>query len=185
MNLDAHDLGIIADDLTGACDVAACFAVKLGVVRVAVSLDDVTRLIEQPQVINTQSRLKDCESARNLLRQVGSTLGSKKVVFKKIDAGLRGPVGAEISGLLDGLSQSGKQWKCVVAPAIPSIGRTTRGGIQYDQGVPIHQGALSRDPHSPPASADIRRSSSRLGAETSWSPTRKVRMILIGLWMTI
>ena len=64
-------------------------------------------------------------------------------------------MGAEIAGLLAGLSRSGKKWICVVAPAIPSIGRVTRGGVQYDQGIPINQGALNLDPHSPPASADI------------------------------
>jgi uncharacterized protein YgbK (DUF1537 family) len=83
-------------------------------------------------------------------------LGSKTIIFKKIDAGLRGPVGAEIDGLLAGLNRSEKKWTCVVAPAIPSIGRVTRGGVQYDQGIPINQGALNLDPHSPPASADIR-----------------------------
>lgn len=156
MTLDAYDLGIIADDLTGACDVAACFAPQLGSVEVAVSLDCESAGGECPQVINTQSRLENCESARDLLCRVGSALASKRVVFKKIDAGLRGPVGAELTGLLAGVSRSGKKWSCVVAPAIPSIGRTTRGGVQYDQGIPIDQGALINDPHSPPASADIR-----------------------------
>jgi uncharacterized protein YgbK (DUF1537 family) len=156
MTLDSYDLGIVADDLTGACDVAACFAPQLGSVGVAVSLDSESAAGQSPQVINTQSRLQDCESARDLLCRVGSVLFSKRVVFKKIDAGLRGPVGAELAGLLEGLNRSGKKWNCVVAPAIPSIGRTTRGGVQYDHGIPIHQGALSHDPHSPPASADIR-----------------------------
>jgi uncharacterized protein YgbK (DUF1537 family) len=157
MTLDAHDLGIIADDLTGACDVAACFAPQLGFVSVAISLDTDSTAGHELQVINTQSRLKNLESARDVLYRVGSTLASKKVVFKKIDAGLRGPVGAEIDGLLAGLNRSRKKWTCVVAPAIPSIGRVTRGGVQYDQGIPINQGALNLDPHSPPASADVRR----------------------------
>ena len=156
MTLDSYDLGIIADDLTGACDVAACFAPQLGSVEVAVQLDFESAVGEAPQVINTQSRLMDCESARNLLSRVGAALLSKRVVFKKIDAGLRGPLGAELAGLLEGLNRSGRIWKCVVAPAIPSIGRITRAGIQYDQGIPINQGELGLDPHSPPASADIR-----------------------------
>jgi uncharacterized protein YgbK (DUF1537 family) len=156
MTLDSHDLGIVADDLTGACDVAACFAPQLGSVGVAVSLDIDAALSEDRQVINTQSRLEEPASARALLYGVGSALIPRKVIFKKIDAGLRGSVGAELAGLLEGLNRSGKKWRCVVAPAIPSIGRITRGGIQYDHGVPIHQGALGKDPHSPLASADIR-----------------------------
>jgi uncharacterized protein YgbK (DUF1537 family) len=126
MTLDAHDLGIIADDLTGACDVAACFAPQLGSVGVEISLDTDSATDDEIQVINTQSRLKDVQSARDVLYRVGSTLASKKIVFKKIDAGLRGPVGAEIDGLLAGLNRSGEKWTCVVAPAIPSIGRVTR-----------------------------------------------------------
>jgi uncharacterized protein YgbK (DUF1537 family) len=156
MTLDSYDLGIIADDLTGACDVAACFAPQLGSVEVAVSLDSELVARGNPQVINTQSRLEDYDSARELLCRLGSVLVSKRAVFKKIDAGLRGPVGAELVGLLAGLNRSGKKWSCVVAPAIPSIGRTTRNGVQYDQGIPIDQGALSHDPHSPAPSADIR-----------------------------
>jgi len=165
MTLDTHDLGIIADDLTGACDVAACFAPLLGSVGVAISLNVDSIPGGDPQVINTQSRLKDYESVREILCRVGSTLGSKKIVFKKIDAGLRGPVGAEIAGLLAGLNRFGNTWTCVVAPAFPSVGRVTRGGVQYDQGIPINQGALNLDPHSPPASADIRQVIQQTGGE--------------------
>lgn len=156
MTLDCHDLGIIADDLTGACDVAASFAAQLGPVGVAVAPNLKEAPDEDVRVINTQSRLWGADTARNCLQNVGSALIFKKVIFKKMDAGLRGPVGAELAGLLAGLSRSGSTWECVVAPAIPSIGRTTRGGIQYDRGVPIHQGGLRHDPHSPQTSADIR-----------------------------
>jgi uncharacterized protein YgbK (DUF1537 family) len=157
MTLDSYDLGIVADDLTGACDVAACFTPQLGSVGVAVALDFSAASADGTQVINTQSRLLDHESARDLLRRVGSALDSKRVVFKKIDAGLRGPVGPELEGLLSGLGHFGENWSCVVAPAIPSIGRVTRNGVQLDHGVPVNQSSLNDDPHSPPASAEIRR----------------------------
>ncbi len=154
--LETEDLGIVADDLTGACDVAACFAPQVGSVGVKLSADSDSVGLQTLQVLNTQSRLLDCVSARSILAQVGALLVSKRVVFKKIDTHLRGPIGAELAGLLEGLSYSGKQWTCVVAPAIPSIGRTTRQGVQYDHGIRIDQGVLSNDPDSPPLSADIR-----------------------------
>jgi uncharacterized protein YgbK (DUF1537 family) len=156
MMLETEDLGIVADDLTGACDVAACFAPQVGSVGVKLSADSDSNGSQTLQVLNTQSRLRDCASARSILRQAGTRLASKRVVFKKIDTGLRGPIGAELAGLLEGLSCSGKRRTCVVAPAIPSIGRTTRQGVQYDQGIRIDQGALANDPDSPPPSADIR-----------------------------
>lgn len=161
--LEAEDLGIVADDLTGACDVAACFASKLGSVSVSVSPDSDLTGGKALQVLNTQSRLKDGASARNILHQVGSLLVSKRIVFKKIDTGLRGPVGAELAGLMDGLKSSGKKWTCVVAPAIPSIGRTTRNGVQYEHGIPINQDVLSNGPDSPPPSADIRQAIKQTG----------------------
>lgn len=161
--LEAQDIGIVADDLTGACDVAACFAAKLGAVEVSLSAEQAPTGKRSLQVLNTQSRLKDVASARDALRQVGLSLAAKRVVFKKIDTGLRGPIGAELAGLLEGLGQSGASWTCIVAPAAPSIGRTTRGGVQYEHGIPIDQSALSEDPHAPPFSADIRVVLSRTG----------------------
>jgi uncharacterized protein YgbK (DUF1537 family) len=115
------------------------------------------------RVINTQSRLLDGASARAALRRVGSALADKRIVFKKIDTGLRGPIGHELAGLMEGLQQSDAPWTCVVAPAAPSIGRTTRDGVQYEHGLHIDQGALADDPDSPPASADIRVVLSRTG----------------------
>jgi uncharacterized protein YgbK (DUF1537 family) len=154
--LETSDVGVVADDLTGACDVAACFASKAG--AVGVWLSPVGKLSGGPpfQVINTQSRLEHPQTAGRILRRVGTWLAGKRIVFKKIDAGLRGPIGAELDGLLDGLRESGDDWSCVVAPAAPSISRTSRGGVQYENEVPIDQGALSKDPNSPPHSANIR-----------------------------
>src|ERR1700733_6528762 len=161
--LQVQDIGIVADDLTGACDVAACFAARLGVVEVSIGADRYSNGGSSLQVLNTQSRLLDGASARDALRRVGSALATKQIIFKKIDAGLRGPIGHELAGLLEGLEQSGAPWKCIVAPAAPSIGRTTRGGVQYEHGLPIDRGALANDPDSPPASADIRVVLSRTG----------------------
>lgn len=189
--LEAEDLGIVADDLTGACDVAACFAPQLGSVGVKLSADSDSVGLQTLQVLNTQSRLRDCATARRILGQVGALLVSKRVVFKKIDAGLRGPIGAELAGLLEGLSYSGKRWTCVVAPAIPSIGRTTRQGVQYDHGIRIDEGALSNDPDSPPLSADIRLVIKQTGggdclvadAESQEELERVVDTYLAGEWV--
>jgi D-threonate/D-erythronate kinase len=154
--VETMDMGIVADDLTGACDVAACFAPAVGPVGVCLSPD--TPCVGGPafQVINTQSRLENPETAHRILHRVGAALAGKQIVFKKIDTGLRGPIGAELNGLVEGLGGSGVSWRCVVAPAAPSIGRTTFDGMQYENGTPIDEGALSNDPNAPPLSANIR-----------------------------
>jgi len=146
------DIGILADDLTGACDVAACFAPVAGAVSVLVSGKDYDfKAAQSLEVINTQSRPMPAEAGRALLRLMGARLANKPVLFKKIDTALRGPVGAELQGLIEAIGPR----RIVVAPALPRIGRTTRGGIQYANGVPIHKTAFSSDATWPVASADI------------------------------
>ena len=146
------DIGILADDLTGACDVAASFAPAAGPVMVFVSPDVVP---DEPgaglSVINAQSRLATPETSRSLMRRAGKHLGDKKIVFVKVDTALRGPVGAGLEGLLEALGPR----KVRVAPALPRIGKTTRSGIQYDAGVPIHQTSYAQDPSTPVLTSDI------------------------------
>ena len=161
--LETTELGIVADDLTGACDAAACFAPVNGAVGVCLSLTAESVGGPPLQVVNTQSRLAAPEQARRISCKLGAALAEKRVVFKKMDTGLRGPIGAELDGLLEGLKESGTDWLCVVAPAAPSIGRTTRSGVQYDNGVPVDRSALAADPSSPPLSAHVRTVLERTG----------------------
>ena len=100
--LETSDVGVVADDLTGACDVAACFASKVGSVGVCLLPDGKLSGGLTFQVINTQSRLEQPQTAGRILRRVGTWLAGKRIVFKKIDTGLRGPIGAELDGLLEG-----------------------------------------------------------------------------------
>jgi D-threonate/D-erythronate kinase len=149
--LPLSSVGIIADDLTGACDVAACFA-NFG--DVDVSIDGQVQssdIFKNNAVINTQSRHFSPYQAKRALKAVGNIVKGKKVLFKKIDSALRGPVGAEI----EGLSSVYRPDKIVVAPAIPDIGRYTRGAIQYDGNIPIDQTDFASDPEWPIDCADV------------------------------
>ena len=89
-------------------------------------------------MINTQTRLLSAQDSYEILKSIGSRLAEKKIIFKKIDTALRGQVGAELQGLLDGVGEKTGSWEIIVAPAIPKIGKTTRDGLQYDDGVPIY-----------------------------------------------
>ncbi len=120
-------LGILADDLTGACDCAAPFAAR-GARVVVCLLPGGPAAKPGPWdvlVVNTDSRNEAAVEARArvrrgalLLRQAGWPLA-----FKKIDSTLRGQVGPEIEELLDlGVARA---W---LAPAFPQQGRTVEAG---------------------------------------------------------
>jgi uncharacterized protein YgbK (DUF1537 family) len=149
--ISPNEIAVIADDLTGACDTAACFAAALGSVAVHMFCDRQAADDQILHVINTQSRLLPPRTSQALLQRLGSNLARKRIIFKKIDTALRGPIGAELQGLIAGTGPR----KVVVAPALPRIGRTTRAGIQYDRDQPIHQSVAVHDPHTKPPSADI------------------------------
>jgi len=138
------DLGLLADDLTGACDLAAAFAPRMGPLVV-------TGADGGGDVLNTQSRALPAVEARERLREAGRRLAAKPVIFKKTDSTLRGPAGAELEGLLAGLGPR----RVVVAPAIPRIGKTTRDGLLYEHGILLTQTAYAADPTSPRMSASI------------------------------
>ena len=152
MTLKVSQLGIVADDLTGACNVASCFAPFVGMVRVCVTTDNVLINQSNLMVINTQSRLMSPEKSRIVIQEIGKVLGEKQVIFKKIDSAMRGHVGSEIEGLIEAVGSC----RVIVAPALPAIGRTTSLGVQYDNGIPIDKTEYAKDPASPIRSACIR-----------------------------
>jgi len=151
-NLRLSDIGMLADDLTGACDVAARFSPKSGPVSVLARgrfepADHSAGL----EVINAQSRRLSRDDCREVIGGLAASLRARPVVFVKIDTALRGPVGA----LLEALSAAIGPRRFVVAPAMPSIGRITAGGVQFDRGVPIHRTSHADDPGWPVACSDV------------------------------
>src|SRR5256886_3050641 len=145
-------LRIIADDLTGACDIGAeMLPWPAGVVvqPAAGGSGPVGAL----GVRNTQSRtLPPSEAARRVSRVLADLrTGWSGIVLKKIDTGLRGPLGAEIDAAMDVLGVG----EAFVLPAIPEVGRTTEQGRQMIGGVPVHRTAFARDPQNPIRDASV------------------------------
>src|SRR5690606_25502766 len=70
----------------------------------------------------------------------------KTILYKKIDSALRGPIAAELSGLLDALARA---HRILVAPAFPAAGRTTVDGVQRLDGRPVHLTPMADDPLNP------------------------------------
>ena len=135
-------LGIIADDLTGAMDSSGCFSSR-GLSTVVV-LDPNFPSAADVVVINTNSRADDANTASNKVRQAVTNLKGR-VIYKKIDSTLRGNVGAELRAAMEELGCE----KAIVAPAFPSVGRTTMAGVLLVKGVGVAETQFAHAPISP------------------------------------
>lgn len=160
MTFSILDVGILSDDLTGACDVAGYFVPAVGPVRICMTPEAFRAADTRLSVVNLQSRRMSPDASRMTSSRAGRSLAGRRVVFQKIDTAFRGPVGAGLEGLIQALGPR----RIFVAPAIPRIGRITRGGLQYIGGVPIHETEFGRDPAWPIRSSDVRENIARSGS---------------------
>lgn len=132
-------LGIVADDLTGAVDTGVQSA-KAGL-HAIVMLGGGELPPAEMVVISTDSRDEPAEDAYRHAREAARRLAGR-LVYKKMDSTLRGNLGAEIDGMLDGLGLA----RALVAPAFPNTGRTTENGYHKVHGVLLSESAFARDP---------------------------------------
>lgn len=145
-----------ADDLTGALDSGVQFAKHNLRPVVVPSLpwngnvpDDCDAVI-----LCTDTRHVPAEKARETVRSLfraAMETGKFTCFFKKLDSTLRGNVGAEIDGMLDGTGFESVN----LLNAFPAAGRTTKGGMQYVNGVPLVETSFARDPFNPIKSSSI------------------------------
>jgi uncharacterized protein YgbK (DUF1537 family) len=157
MQLPGLSVGIVADDLTGACDTALQFfsthakAHVLLDLRASVGLPYPSRPDSQEnQVwsINTSSRHTNQHEAQALVHQAIALCRDRYGVenfYKKLDSTLRGHIAQECLAMLDEL----KAQCAVIVPAYPEEGRRTVGGYQLLRGVPVEKTIVARDPLFP------------------------------------
>jgi len=128
---------IVADDLTGAADCAVGFSEHL---RCEVLLSPLAHLPDAPVVaLDLDSRQMPVEAAVRAHRQwLSNPAVAELPLYKKIDSTLRGHYAAEIAAL-------NQRAMAVMAPAYPALGRTTRHGIQYLNGVPVDRSETWRN----------------------------------------
>lgn len=131
-------VAMIADDLTGALDASAPFALHGLKTLVACTPDSVDRALRrQPDVlcVNTATREMDAAGAAARVLGMARRLATERprLAFKKIDSRLKGPLSAEIAAMLQGFGLS----RAAIAPAIPDLGRVVRGGRLTGRGVAI------------------------------------------------
>lgn len=145
----------LADDLSGALDAAAAFHRAGRVVRVP--LDPAGWVGNAPGEItglSTETRNLPPAAAATAVAAViarGRDLGAR-LVYKKIDSTLRGPVAAELAAVLDALPET----RLLFAPANPAVGRTVRDGVLLVHGRPVHETDFGRDPVSPVSESRLR-----------------------------
>ena len=123
-------LAIIADDLTGALDSAAPFAMRGERTMVAVTpsaLQGVLATSASVIGVSTDSRELSPEAARARVCEAIAELPDGIAIFKKVDSRLKGNISAE----LDAIAYR----HALVAPAIPSFGRVVRNGMVEGFGV--------------------------------------------------
>lgn len=123
-------LAIIADDLTGALDAAAPFAVRGIRTTVALGVDGLdAALASGADVVgvSTDSREIAPDMARRAVADCVVRLPQGLPIFKKVDSRLKGNIEAE----LDALSFT----RALVSPAIPAFGRFVRHGQLLGFGV--------------------------------------------------
>lgn len=152
-------VGIIADDLTGAMDAAAPFAKRGLATWTVVSPEAIARqaqaLAGSAEVIsvNTETRHAAPARARMDTTRAMQTLAQLRpaIVFKKIDSTMRGHVAGET---VAALCASGRS-QAVLTPAVPAQGRTVKDGCVFVHGTPLQDTGIGRDLRAPPPCAPI------------------------------
>jgi len=119
-------LAVLADDLTGAADAAAPFAVRG--LEVSVALTAATPGVVDVLALVTDNRWRPSEEAADRMRDAVERVRAWEpdLLFLKIDSTLRGRVHADVSVALDAWGDR----NAVATPAFPAQGRT------------VHEGAL-------------------------------------------
>ena len=121
------DAAIIADDLSGAADCAAAFAISG--LTAFVAIDERPPPADARVVaLDTDSRALSEEAAAARVESAARGVIGARILYKKIDSTLRGHVGAEIAAILRAASAQGTKALALVAPAFPAQGRIVREG---------------------------------------------------------
>ncbi len=120
---------LLADDLTGALDTMAEFAVAAAGPLHAFWHDGAPGRLPPSAAVDTGTREAGAEVARSRIEALAPMLMAGDIAFKKLDSLMRGQTLAELAALA-----ARPEWEsCVVAPAFPAQGRITRGSQQYQQ----------------------------------------------------
>ncbi len=140
---------VIADDITGAAEIAA-LGWRRGL-STQVQMTPALKADADVLVVDTDTRSVTRDVARNTLTTLSDHIRAQPIqwCFKKVDSVLRGNVAAELEALMEVL---GKR-RTLLAPANPSKGRVIADGRYYVDGIPLDETEFAHDPEHPARSS--------------------------------
>lgn len=143
---------VIADDLTGAAELAA-LAHQAGLRAVVLTEAPRGPLKAEVIVCDSDSRLDPPAVAARKVRRLAQQLAAlpNAGLFKKTDSVLRGNVIAEIEACMAAL----KLERALLVPCNPSLGRIILNGRYQIGSQLLHRTAFRRDPHHPRTTSDV------------------------------
>ncbi len=177
-------VALVADDLTGALDAAAPFAGRGLRVRVHRSPDTLPAPdggTDGPSApgnarsgatihdgsgavlaVNASSRHLAPAAARGVVEASGRRLlaWTPRIVFKKIDSTLRGPVADEVAAAMEVFGRR----SALVCPAFPAAGRVVRDGEVFVYGEPLRETEYVHDLRTPAPAESPEALFTRIGA---------------------
>jgi D-threonate/D-erythronate kinase len=141
------DIAVLADDLSGAAEVAGAFLGRSTPISLRL---DTFRPSAGVVVTDLNTRTMRPLDAVRTIRGALAEVPAGTVVVKKIDSLLRGHIGAEAAVLA-------KRGPVIVAAALPALGRTVRNGVLHIGDTPLHETrSWAAEPATPPrAVADL------------------------------
>ncbi len=144
-------LRIVADDLTGAADAGVAFAsperrVPLALREEATSWRDPSALVA---VLDRADREAGANATRRNRLALAPAIRADWELFVKVDSTLRGHIAVALCAFREAFPER----VALFAPAFPRLGRVTRGGVHFVDGVPLAQTRLwHAESRPPPAS---------------------------------
>ncbi|HWL16263.1 MAG TPA: four-carbon acid sugar kinase family protein [Opitutus sp.] len=143
---------VLADDLTGAAEIAA-IAHQAGLRALVLTTPPDGPLKADVIVCDTDTRLLAPATAARRVQSLARQLNRRPNAgfFKKVDSVLRGNVLAEIHAMVDAL----KLRRTLLVPCNPSLGRIIDEGRYLIASTPLHRTGFARDPHHPRRTSDV------------------------------
>lgn len=154
MENNNYKVGIVADDITGANDIAIMYSsngLKGNIFSYASA--NMGKFQGDVAIIDTDSRFASLEDSYNRVCNATKELMNLgvKYFFKKTCSVFRGNIGIEFDAMLDALHEE----FAVVVLGYPDNGRTTINSLHYVRGTLLEESEFKNDPMNPMTESNL------------------------------